>query len=130
MSTEPTNVNRKAEQGRLTRERLIATATELFASKGYEGTSIEMVLHDADVSRGALYHHFGNKEALFEAVLEAVETSIQGTIVAEAIASSDPVQALRAACRTWVRLAGDPTIRRIAIIDAPAVVGWQKWREI
>jgi AcrR family transcriptional regulator len=88
------------------------------------------VLQEADVSRGALYHHFGNKEALFEAVLEAVETSIQGSLVAEAIGSSDPVEALRAACRTWVRLAGDPTIRRIAIIDAPAVVGWQKWREI
>ena len=122
--------NRKVEQGRQTRERLIATATRLFAENGYEGTSIEAVLAQAEVSRGALYHHFANKEALFEAVLEAIETSIQGTLAAEAIGSSDPVEALRAASRTWVRLAGDPTIRRIAIIDAPAVVGWQKWREI
>jgi AcrR family transcriptional regulator len=122
--------NRKVEQGRVTRERLIATATRLFAEHGYDRTSIEAVLQDADVSRGALYHHFGNKEALFEAVLEGVETKIQEVIVAAAITSSDPVQALRTACRTWVRLAGDPTIQRIAIIDAPAVVGWQKWREI
>jgi len=122
--------NRKVEQGRQTRDRLIATATRLFAEHGYEGTSIEAVLEEARVSRGALYHHFANKEALFEAVLEAVETSIQGTLVAEAIGSRDPVEALRTACRTWVRLAGDPTIRRIAIIDAPSVVGWQKWREI
>jgi AcrR family transcriptional regulator len=122
--------NRKVEQGRLTRERLIATATRLFAENGYDRTSIEAVLQRADVSRGALYHHFANKEELFAAVLEAVEARIQGAIVAEAIASRDPVEALRTACRTWVRLAGDPTIQRIAIIDAPAVVGWQKWREI
>jgi AcrR family transcriptional regulator len=126
----PTEANRKVEQGRQTRERLIATATRLFADHGYEATSIEAVLDEAGVSRGALYHHFANKEALFEAVLEAMESRIQESIVAEAIGSSDPVEALRVACRAWVRLAGDPTIRRIAIIDAPAVVGWQKWREI
>src|SRR5256885_4718688 len=103
MSEAQAQPNRRVEQGRLTRERLIATATRLFAEHGYDGTSIEAVLHEADVSRGALYHHFGNKEALFEAVLEAVETSIQGTIVAEANASSDPVPALRAACPTRVR---------------------------
>jgi AcrR family transcriptional regulator len=122
--------NRKVEQGRQTRERLIATATRLFAEHGYEATSIEAVLDEAGVSRGALYHHFANKEALFEAVLEAMESRIQESIVAEAIGSKDPVEALRVACRAWVRLAGDPTVRRIAIIDAPAVVGWQKWREI
>src|SRR2546430_12834215 len=118
--------NRKIEQGRLTRERVIATATRLFAERGYDATSIETVLHEAEVSRGALYHHFGNKEALFEAVLEAVEASIAGAIVSEAIGSSDPVQALRAGCRAWGREARDPTVQRIAIIDAPAVVGSQK----
>ena len=130
MNDKPPQPNRKVEQGRLTRERVVATATRLFAEHGYEDTSIEAVLKEADVSRGALYHHFENKEALFEAVLEAVEASIQGAIVAEAIASTDPVEALRAGCRAWVRLAGDPSVRRIALIDAPAVVGWQKWREI
>src|SRR5437660_9877993 len=120
MAEAQPQANRKVEQGRLTRERLIATATRLFAERGYDATSIETVLHEAEVSRGALYHHFGNKEALFEAVLEAVEASIQGAIVAEAIASSDPIQALRAGCRAWVRMAGDPAIQRIAIIDAPA----------
>jgi AcrR family transcriptional regulator len=120
----------RIEQGRATRERLIATATRLFAEHGYERTTVEMVLQEADVSRGSLYHHFGNKEALFEAVLESVEASIAGAIVAEAIGSHDPVEALRGGCRAWVRMAGDPTIQRIALIDAPSVVGWQKWREI
>jgi AcrR family transcriptional regulator len=117
-------------QGRLTRDRLITTATRLFAERGYDRTSVEMVLQESGVSRGSLYYHFGNKEALFEAVLESVESSIQAAIVAGAIASGDPVEALRAGCRTWMRLAADPTVQRIALIDAPAVVGWQKWREI
>ena len=122
--------NRRVEQGRQTRDRLIAAATRLFAEDGYEGTSIEAVLQEADVSRGALYHHFANKEALFEAVLEGVEATLAGAIVAEAVTSGDPVEALRVGCLAWVRMAGDPTIQRIAIIDAPSVVGWQRWREI
>src|SRR2546425_2007522 len=92
----------RIEQGRVTRERLIATATRLFAEHGYDRTSVEMVLQEADVSRGSLYYHFGNKEALFEAVLEAVEASIEGAIVAAAVASGDPVEALHAGCRAWV----------------------------
>ena len=122
--------NRRIEQGRATRERLIETATGLFAERGYEGTSIETVLQESGVSRGALYHHFGSKEALFEAVLESVEASIGGAIVAEAIGTGDPVEALRAGARAWVRKARDPAVQRIAIVDAPAVVGWKRWREI
>jgi AcrR family transcriptional regulator len=122
--------DRRVEQGRVTRERLLDAATRLFAERGYEGTSIEAVLEEAGASRGALYHHFTNKEDLFEAVLEATETDIEAAIVAEAIRAGDPVEALRAGCRAWVRKARDPGVQRIALIDAPAVVGWQKWREI
>ena len=122
--------SRRVEQGRATRERLIETATALFAEHGYEGTSIEAVLQESGASRGALYHHFGSKEALFEAVLESVEASIGGAIVADAIGTGDPVEALRAGARAWVRKARDPAVQRIAIVDAPAVVGWKRWREI
>jgi AcrR family transcriptional regulator len=122
--------DRRVEQGRVTRDRLVEAATRLFAERGYDGTSIEAVLEEADASRGALYHHFANKEDLFEAALEATETDIEAAIVAEAVRAGDPVEALRAGCRAWVRKARDPGVQRIALIDAPAVVGWQKWREI
>ncbi|MCP2340690.1 TetR/AcrR family transcriptional regulator [Actinomadura rupiterrae] len=116
-------------RGQATRARLVDISSRLFAEYGYEGTSIEAVLHRANVSRGALYHHFDNKEALFEAVLEELETDITRQVL-EAGKDKSPVDALRAGCRAWIRLAAEPTVRRIVLIDAPAVLGWQQWREI
>ena len=120
----------RAEKGRATRDRLVAVATRLFAERGYEGTAIEAVLDEAGVSRGSLYHHFPSKLALFEAVLESVETSIGETTLAAAGDTTDPVAALRAGSLAWVRLAGDPVVQRIVLLDAPSVLGWSRWREI
>jgi len=123
-------MNKKLERGQSTREQLIAIATRLFGERGYEGASIEAVLRESGVSRGALYHHFDSKEALFEAVFESVETSVSHEIVAATAGIDDPVEALRAGSVAWVRLAADPVVRRVVIIDAPAVLGWDRWREI
>jgi AcrR family transcriptional regulator len=123
-------MNRKVEQGQATREQLVETATRLFGDRGYEATSIEAVLHESGVSRGALYHHFASKEALFDAVLESVEADATGKVVAATIGISDAVASIRAGCLAWVRLAGDPVVQRIVLIDAPSVLGWQRWREI
>lgn len=128
-------MSRRAEQSRTTREHLVEVATRLFASRGYDGTSIEAVLEEASVSRGALYHHFKGKEALFDAVLASVETRIAEVTIAAIVDATDPdqpdpVAALRAGSLAWIRLAGDPVVRRIVLIDAPAVLGWERWREI
>lgn len=120
----------RVEQGQATRQQIVVVATDLFARHGYEGTSIEAVLAASEVSRGALYHHFASKEALFEAVLERVEQGIAKRIVAAASVGPDAVGRLRAGCLAWLRIAEDPTAQQIALIDAPSVVGWQKWREI
>jgi AcrR family transcriptional regulator len=123
-------MSRKVEQGQATRRELVAIATRLFVAHGYQGTSIDAVLREAGISRGALYHHFDGKEALFEAVLDQVEADVAERVAKAASGIDDPVEALRAGCRAWLRLARDPTIRRIALVDAPSVVGWQKWREM
>src|SRR5262245_2725063 len=122
--------SRKIEQGQATRRELLAIATRLFVAEGYARTSIEAVLREAGISRGALYHHFSGKEALFEAVLEQVEADIATKVAAAARDASDPVAALRAGCHAWLRLARDPTVRRIVLVDALSVVGWEKWREL
>ena len=123
-------VNRNIQRGAATREHIVTVATRLFAARGYEDTSIEAVLHEAGISRGSLYHHFASKEALFDAVLEGVYadlgTSTQGIVVEV----TDPVALLRAGSLAWVRQAGDPVVQRILLIDAPAVLGWQRWREL
>jgi len=123
-------MNLKAAKGAETRRQLVATATDLFAARGYESTSIDDVLGAAGVSRGALYHHFPGKEALFEAVLESVEEELAAGVVAAAAAAPEPRLALQAGSLAWLERLRDPVIRRIVLVDAPAVVGWQRWREI
>ena len=121
--------NKNVARGEATRSQLIAIATRMFAERGYEDTSIEAVLREAGVSRGSLYHHFPGKEALFEAVAEDVETSVgEQTLAAALGAGGGPVAALRAGSLAWIRLAGDPVVQRILLIDAPSVLGWERWR--
>jgi AcrR family transcriptional regulator len=122
--------NKNVARGQATRKHLIDVATELFAARGYDGTSIEAVLAESGASRGSLYHHFPGKDALFWAVLENLGPRV-GEQLAEATRDAgDPVAELRVICLAWIRLACDPVIRQIVLIDAPAVIGWQRWREL
>jgi AcrR family transcriptional regulator len=82
------------------------------------------------VTRGALYHQFPGKEALFEAVVEAVETETTERVAAQAAGASDPLEALREGGRAFLALCADPHVERILLLDAPAVLGWDRWREI
>jgi AcrR family transcriptional regulator len=120
--------NKNVARGEATRSQLIAVARRMFAERGYEDTSIEGVLREAGVSRGSLYHHFASKEALFEAVAEDVETTVGTQTIAATAGADGPVAALRAGFLAWVRLAGDPVVQRILLIDGPAVLGWERWR--
>ena len=121
---------KNVQRGQATRQHVVSVATQLFAERGYEATSIDAVLQEAGVSRGSLYHHFPGKEALFEAVLEAVEDRVGAAVISADAGSGDPVEGLRAGCQAWVRLAGDPVVQRILLVDAPAVLGWQRWRDL
>jgi AcrR family transcriptional regulator len=123
-------VNKRSEQGQATREQLVAVATELFGTRGYEATSIEAVLDAAGVSRGSLYHHFPSKEALFEAAMQAVETRVGEETLAAVEGTTDTASLLRAGCLAWIRIAGDPVVQRIILLDAPSVLGWERWRAI
>src|SRR5262249_9249991 len=117
-STMARRPNRKVEQGEATREQLVAVARRLFARHRDHGTSIHAVLRAANVSRGALYHHFAGKDALFPAVLESVEADIARVIAKAVDGLTDPVAVFRAGCDAWLRLARDPMVRQIALIDA------------
>lgn len=125
-------MDRRIDRGQATRQHLIAVATELFAERGYDGTSIENVLTQAGTSRGSLYHHFASKERLFEAVVENVHTEVgEATLAAAAtVGDADPRTLLKTGYMAWVRLAGEPVVRRILLIDAPTVLGWRRWRQM
>ena len=123
-------VNKRVEQGQATRAALIDVATDLFATNGYDATAIPTVLAAAGVSRGALYHHFESKEALFEAVLKSVEAQTMVKVTRAARDAADPLDGLRRGCAAYLAMCRDPVVRQISLIDAPAVVGWERWREI
>jgi AcrR family transcriptional regulator len=125
-----TSVNRNVTKGDATKERLLEIAAELFGELGYEATSVESVLSHAGVSRGSLYHHFSSKSALFAAVVEAVETRVGAEVAAAIAGAGGALDMLRAGGREWIRLAGDPVVQRVLLIDAPSVLGWEEWRRV
>ncbi len=123
-------MDHRSQRGDATRQAIIGVATRLFTECGYEAASTELVLRECGISRGALYHHFPKKEALFTAVLKAAEEMIAAKVTEAAAGAANPLEALRAGCAAWLALADDPVVKRIVLIDAPSVIGWQAWREI
>lgn len=117
------------ERSAATTARVVQVAQRHFAAHGYEGTSTEALVAEVGLTRGALYHHFGSKKGLFEAVVEAVQESLAGA-VAEVGDQDEPWEALVGGCRAWLEEATDPAIRRILLLDAPAVLGLERWLEL
>lgn len=119
---------RKSQEERRTHTRraLIAAARRLFAEKGYAATGTPEIVAAAGVTRGALYHHFADKEALFAAVVEEEHLLMAMTINA-ATADSDeepgPIRALISGGDAFLDAMQDPGRRQILLIDAPAVLG-------
>lgn len=114
-----------------TRAALIAAGRELFAQRGYGAVATEEIVRRARVTRGALYHHFSGKDELFRAVVEEVERELTERIAAEAVGGAgDPWEAMGAGARAFLDASKEPAIQRIILLDAPAVLGWEGWREI
>lgn len=125
------NVKRtQAQRREATRGALVAVARELFSERGYGGVGTEEIVQRAGVTRGALYHHFRDKEDLFRAVYEAVESELTEKIAAGALAQSEPIESLRAGTRMFLDACLEPEVQRIVLIDGPAVLGWEEWRAI
>ena len=113
-----------------TRKALLRVARRLFARHGYAATGTDEVVRQAGVTRGALYYHFKDKEALFAAVFEEVERQIARKIQRAAVSRRDVWEGLSAGCHAFLDACCEPSIRRIALLDAPSVLGWAKWREV
>lgn len=120
----------RQEVAEATRARLVETARALFAEKGYFATGTTEIVELAEVgTRGALYHHFTHKKALFEAVFEAVEQDLAER-AAGAITATTALEQLRQGLEAFLDASLDAEVRRIILVDAPAVLGWDGWREV
>ena len=117
-----------------TRAALISAARRLFAEHGYGEVGTEQIALAAGVSRGALYHQFADKADLFAAVLESVEVDVTTRLIeavdAVAARGGQPLDLLTAGADAWLDASADPEVRRIALLDGPSVLGWERWREV
>lgn len=121
----------KAEQSEATRAALLSAASELFVERGYADTATEEVVQRAGVTRGALYHHFKDKQDLFRAVFEQVETAfVQRVAAASASATGDVMARLRAGIDAFLAACTEPAIQRVVLLDAPSVLGWETYRAL
>ena len=132
MSAHPRVRRTQADRSAATREALITAARRLFAAQGFAEVATDAIATEAGVTRGALYHQFADKVALFDAVVDAVEADIVARLAEQAGAAgvSDPVEGMRQAVRSWLEICVEPEIHRIALIDGPSVLGWARWREV
>jgi len=120
----------QVERSKATRKALIAAARKLFADRGYAAVGTEEIVRAAGVTRGALYHHFDDKRDLFRAVFEQLEGELAQRFATEALSRSDPWEAMLAGIDMYLEISADPAMHRIGLIDAPAVLGWQEWRQV
>ncbi len=120
--------SRREMYSEATRAALLDKATALFATRGYAGTSLEDVASASQVTRGAVYHHFASKQALFEAVLDAQEERAMAEVAAAATAA-DPWDAAMQALDAFLTQCCDPVYGRLVWLEGPAALGWRRWRE-
>ncbi|WP_338772485.1 TetR/AcrR family transcriptional regulator [Nocardia vulneris] len=120
----------RTQQRKETRRALLHTSRRLFAAKGYGAVGLSEIVTATGVTKGALYHHFDSKAALFGAVLEQVQQEVGARVSAAADTGTDPWDQLVAGCEAFLTSCTDPEIQRIMLIDGPAVLGWNEWRAL
>lgn len=120
------------DRSRTTRTALEQAGRRLFTERGFAGTSAENLVTEAGVTRGALHHHYGDKRGLFLAVLEQLETEMTSEVehALGTAPAADILTAMAIGLNTFLEICQRPETMRIALFDAPAVLGWQAWREL
>jgi AcrR family transcriptional regulator len=122
----------QAQRSAATQDALTSAARKLWGARGFADVGTPEIARTAGVTRGAMYHQFPDKTALFRAVIEMVEQDVMGRL-ATAVAASrakTPAAALRVAVDEWLRVAADPEVRQLVLLDAPSVLGWDGFRDI
>lgn len=123
------HTTRRQDYSASTKRALVEVATELFTEQGYAGTSLDEIVAGARVTKGALYHHFSGKQALFEDVFENVEDAAAKAIRRAVKGHKDPWEKALAGLRAFLEVCQEPAYRRVVIAEGPAVLGYEKFRE-
>ncbi len=121
---------KQAERRQATRDAIVAAAERLFGDEGFDGTVIDDIAAEAGVAKGAVYHHFASKEAVFEAALRRRSAALAAEITAKVIEAGDVLAMLARGTEAYFEACAAGATGRIILKDGPAVLGWQRWREI
>ncbi|HEX6522791.1 MAG TPA: helix-turn-helix domain-containing protein [Streptosporangiaceae bacterium] len=113
----------RSQHAEATRRAVLAAARSLFGRNGYALTSVDEIADAARVTKGAVYHHFAGKEALFRAVLLEVEAELETRAAGAGDPAEPPIDQIVARMNAYLDAALDEELRRIVLIDAPAVLG-------
>src|SRR4051794_26029243 len=122
-------VSRRAGYAASTRRALVDVAERLFTEHGYAATSLDSIVTGADVTKGALYHHYSGKQALFEAVFEQVESAGAAAVREELHRHQDPWDKAIYGLRAFLDVVRRPSYSRIVVQDGPSVLGYERFRE-
>ena len=121
---------KQAERREATREAILAAAAHLFAERAFAAVTVDDIADATGLAKGAVYHHFPSKEAIFEAVFERTAAKLQQQVHAVAAASKDRLKALAAGARAYFEACAQAPFNQIILKDGPAVLGWDRWRAI
>jgi len=121
--------SRRQQYSASTKRALVDVAEDLFTTNGYAAASLDAIVAGAEVTKGALYHHFSGKQALFEAVFERVETDAAREIQKSLKGHRDPWEKALAGLQAFLEVVQEPRYRRIVIQEGPAVLGYERYRE-
>jgi AcrR family transcriptional regulator len=122
-------VSRRQQYSASTKRALVDVASRLFAEQGYAATSLDQIVAGARVTKGALYHHFSGKQAVFEAVFEKIESDASRRIRKALKGSRDPWEKALLGLRAFLEIVEDPSYQRIVIQEGPAILGYERFRE-
>ncbi|MBV7264242.1 TetR/AcrR family transcriptional regulator [Photobacterium sp. WH77] len=112
----------RAEMMEETRLKLIATAREHFGTVGYAQTVMDELTAKAGLTRGALYHHFGDKKGLFCAVLAQLDSELDARLADISASAPDAWSAFTGRCHAYLKMAIEPEVQRILLRDASSVL--------
>ncbi len=121
--------SRRAQYSASTQRALVDVARDLFSRQGYAGSSLDEIVAGARVTKGALYHHFSGKQALFEAVFARVEDDATKRIRKAVKGIKDPWEQANVAIKAFFEVARGQEYRRIVVQEGPAVLGYERYRE-
>lgn len=124
-----TGTSRRAAYSASTKRALVDVAEQLFTEQGYANTSLDSIVAGARVTKGALYHHFAGKQALFEAVFERVENDAARTIQKAIKGKGDAWQKALSGLEAFLAIVQEPRYRRIVTQEGPSVLGYERFRE-